>query len=249
MRLNSEKIRKYLRFPVDIHLYESVGSTNDEAKRRAETDGGVCLYAAQRQTRGRGRRGRSFYSPKNTGLYMTLAFPLSDHKTGVQRITCAAAVAVCEAVEALSDKKPQIKWVNDIFLHNKKVAGILTELLTDSKNQPRSVIVGIGLNLNTVDFPQELADKAGNLGELEVNALCGTIANNLVDIYRDLGNNSIIEKYKQRSNCIDRTVTYFKNGTAHTARAVDIDRDGGLVVEEKGETITLDSGEISVKLS
>ena len=248
MKLKSEKIRKYLHFSAEIHLYDNIDSTNDEAKRRSKTDGGVCLYASQYQTKGRGRRGRSFYSPKDTGLYMTLSLPLAVSAASVQKITCAAAVAVCEAVEALSSQNPQIKWVNDIILYGKKVGGILTELLTDDKNQPYSVIVGIGLNLNTAVFPGEFADRAGNLGDIEVNALCGSIANNLIYMYRDLSNNSILEKYKQRSNCLGKIVAYDKEGIPHTARAVDIDADGGLVVEENGFISTLHSGEISVNL-
>ncbi|WP_407385664.1 biotin--[acetyl-CoA-carboxylase] ligase [Ruminococcus sp.] len=249
MSLNAEKIRESLHTPVTVRLYDSIDSTNNEAKRRAETDSGVCLYATQHQTAGRGRRGHSFYSPKDTGLYMTLTLPLTALAPSVQRITCAAAVAVCEAVEALSGQRPQIKWVNDIYLSGKKAAGILTELLTDSKNQPRSVIVGIGLNLNTKDFPEEFAQNAGNLGAIEVNALCGTIADRLMRMVRDLNHHSVIEKYKQRSNCIGRLVTYQRDGAARTARAVDIDEDGGLVVEENGIPLTLNSGEISVRLT
>lgn len=248
MKLNAEKIRKNLRTPITVHLYDSVDSTNDEAKRRADADKGIHLYAAARQTAGRGRRGHRFYSPKDTGLYMTLSLPLSDSQEGVQKITCAAAVAVCEAVMSLSELQPQIKWVNDIFVGGKKAAGILTELVTDSKNQPVAVIVGVGLNLNTTDFPEEFAEKAGNLGDLDVSALCGRIAENLIGLYRHLNDNSVIEKYKRFNLCIGRTVTYEKDGAVHIAEAVDIADDGGLVVEENGTRSVLSSGEISVKL-
>lgn len=246
MKLKSEIILQFIGSPIAVHLYDSVDSTNDEAKRRA--DSGICLYATQHQTAGRGRRGNSFYSPKDTGLYMTLSLPLSGTPSSVQKITCAAAVAVCEAAEALSGKQPQIKWVNDILLDGKKAAGILTELLTDSKNQPRAVIIGIGLNLTTNEFPEEFAKTAGNLGEIEPNALCGTIADRLIDLVHHLEDNSIIEKYKQRNICIGKTVTYGKDGRVHTAQAVDIDADGGLVVEENGTRSTLRSGEISIVL-
>ena len=247
MRLQAEKIKKNLRFPVAVHLYDSIDSTNDEAKRR-HTPGGYHLYAAQHQTAGRGRRGHSFYSPKDTGLYMTLALPFSGCPAGIQKITCAAAVAVCEAVEALAPLHPQIKWVNDIVLDGKKTAGILTELLLDEKNQPVSVIVGIGLNLCTTQFPGEFADKAGNLGELEPNALCGMITENLITLFGSLDDNSIIEKYKLRNNCIGREVSFTLCDGVHTAKAVDIAEDGGLIVEENGKRITLNSGEISVKM-
>lgn len=247
MRLDRKKILQHIGSPVTIRLYDSVDSTNNEAKRRADIDCGICLYAASEQSAGRGRRGHSFYSPKDTGLYMTLSLPLSA-ETSIQKITCAAAVAVCEAILSLSDIKPLIKWVNDIYVGGKKAAGILTELITDSKNQPRAVIVGIGLNLNTRDFPAEFADNAGNLGDIDENALCGTIADNLITIVGQLDDNSIIEKYKALNLCIGREVRFTKDGVEHTAEAVDIAFDGGLIAEENGARLTLNSGEISVQL-
>lgn len=246
MKLNREKIRKHLNTPADILLYDSIDSTNDEAKRRFVDGSGIRLYAAAQQTAGRGRRGHSFYSPKDTGLYMTLSLPLSSAGASVQKITCAAAVAVCDAVAALSDLRPVIKWVNDVYVDGKKAAGILTELITDNENQPRAVIVGIGLNLCTERFPDEFAQNAGNLGELDVNALCGTIAANLIKVCHHLDDNSLSEKYKGLNFCIGRTVRYTRNGNIHTATAVDIDDDGGLIVEESGVRATLNSGEISI---
>ncbi len=248
MPLSQPKIEQYLSFPVTVRTYDSIDSTNNEAKRRADADRGLTLYATTWQTAGRGRRGHDFYSPRDTGLYMTLSLPLRGSTASVQKITCAAAVAVCEAVEALSDHRPQIKWVNDIFVGGRKVAGILTELVTNNANQPEAVIVGIGLNLKTECFPVEFAATAGNLGDIEPEKLCAAVTDRLVTAYGNLDNNSIIEKYKARNLCIGRTVTYSVNGTLHTADAVDIAPDGGLVVRESGTLITLNSGEISVKL-
>lgn len=245
MKLSAKKITEIV--PIPVHLYDSIDSTNNEAKRRAGTDKGVCLYAATRQTAGRGRRGHSFYSP-DTGLYMTLSLPLTDTPAAVQSVTCAAAVAVCEAISELSDRRPQIKWVNDILVGGKKVAGILTELLTDSRNQPRAVIVGIGLNLKTKDFPEEFADRAGSLGEIDPDILCGTIAEKLIRLYNALDDNSVIKKYKRFNLCIGRTVSYVRDGCEHTAKAVDIAPDGSLIIEENGSKKSLHSGEISIHL-
>lgn len=244
MKLDPKTIRAYCSGPVTIRLYESIDSTNNEAKRRA--DPGVCLYATTHQTAGRGRRGHSFYSPKDTGLYMTLSLPLSSSPASVQKLTCAAAAAVCEAVSTLSDIDPRIKWVNDIYVDGKKAAGILTELISDDSNVPRAVIIGIGMNLCTEHFPDDFAANAGNLGEIEVNALCGTITKKLIECCRHLNDNSIIEKYKERNFCIGRTVRYTQGGISHVATAVDIADDGGLIVEENGTLTTLNSGEISI---
>lgn len=248
MPLSEEKIRKNLKNPVSLHLYGSIDSTNTEARRRADTDRGFHLYAAAHQTAGRGRRGHSFYSPDDTGLYMTLSLPFRDSFAEIQFITCAAAVAVCEAVESLSGRNPQIKWVNDIFLSGKKVAGILAELICDRDNTPSSVIVGIGVNLRTEDFPSDIADTAGSIGDIESEKLCADIVDRLIDYYNDLSDNSLLEKYKARSLCLGRDVTFVLRGKRITAPAVDIDSGGGLVVDIDGERVSLNSGEISVSI-
>ena len=247
MRISEEKIKENLRFPVSVRAYESIDSTNSEAKRRAGLDGDICLYAAAHQSAGRGRRGHSFYSPMGAGLYMTLSLPASKDSADIQLMTCAAAVACCEAIAKLSDKRPMIKWVNDIIIDEKKTAGILTELASDEKNQPTAVVIGIGLNLTTEDFPEEFADKAGVLGDIDPNMLCAEITNSLCGYYEALPERGFMEKYRALSLCIGRTVSFMKDGKEHTAEAVDIALDGGLVVEEKGIISTLFSGEISVK--
>lgn len=247
MALNSKKIFLKLKTNAAVHLYDSIDSTNNEAKRNAETDSGVCLYAASHQTAGRGRRGHDFYSPKNTGLYMTLSLPCSA-PADVQLLTCAAAVAVCDSVEALTPQKPQIKWVNDIFIGGRKVAGILTELVSDSTNRPLKVIVGIGINLKTEDFPDEIASTAGNLGDIDPEALCATVTDKLVGLYGRLGDPAVIDRYRRYSLVLGKTVRYTKDNVRHAAIAVDIADDGGLIVEENGSRSVLSSGEISVSL-
>ena len=248
MPLSQEKILKNLNNPVSLHIYDSIDSTNTEARRRADIDRGVHLYAAAHQTAGRGRRGHSFYSPEDTGLYMTLSLPFRDSFGDIQFITCAAAVAVCEAVETLSDKNPKIKWVNDIFISGKKVAGILAELIGDRDNKPTSIIIGIGINLNTENFPSDIADIAGSIGDIAPELLCADITDRLIDYYNDLSDNSLLEKYKTRSLCLGRDVTFVLDGKKMTATAVDIDCGGGLVVDIDGERVTLNSGEISVSI-
>lgn len=244
MLLQNETIRAHLTSPVALHLYDSIDSTNNEAKRQALTDG-AHLYASTHQTAGRGRRGHDFYSPKDTGLYMTLSLPVDRVEADIQKLTCIAAVAVCEAITSLSPEKPLIKWVNDVYIDGKKVAGILTELLTDEHNRPTAAIVGIGLNLTTAHFPEAFAKTAGAIGDIEPNALCAAIVNRLVALSHRK-DNSFIEIYKTLNYCLGRTVTYVKDGVTHSAKAVDIADDGGLVVEENSVCTTLNSGEISI---
>ncbi|MBR1533348.1 MAG: biotin--[Ruminococcus sp.] len=266
MAIKSKKIEKFLKKSVSVRVYDAIDSTNNEAKRRLETDRGeITLYVTDCQTAGRGRRGHDFYSPKGSGLYFTLALPLSAEPADVQVITCAAAVAACEGIEAVSGRHPQIKWVNDVLIGGKKVAGILTELVTDGQNQPASVIIGIGINLTTAHFPAEFAAKAGSVGKVDPNRLCAEVVNRLIWMYNainysdlELKNsnnsliesnysfNSILEKYKQLNLCIGITVQYTDNDGVHTATAVDIAPDGSRVVEDSGIRKQLHSGEISI---
>ncbi len=248
MALSKEKIIYKLKNKAAVHVYGSIDSTNNEAKRRADTDSGIHIYASAHQTAGRGRRGHDFYSPDGTGLYMTLSLPVKG-LADIQHITCAAAVAVCEAIEELSDVEPRIKWVNDIFVNGRKAVGILTELYSKEGNTPSAVIVGIGLNLKTESFPDEIAATAGNIGDIEPESLCARISDRLIEYYGDLGDNSIIEKYTKRNLCIGKEVSFIKDGKEMTATAVGIDSAGGLIVENKGERMTLNSGEISVKIN
>lgn len=246
MPLNRDKIEKNLTKPVTVHLFSSVDSTNNEAKRRAQTDEGAVLYAADSQTAGRGRRGHSFYSPP-TGLYMTLSMPISGSVADVQRLTCAAAVAVCEALSARGCPSPAIKWVNDIFTGGKKAAGILAELVTDACNRPLRVIIGVGVNLTTTDFPAEFAARAGGVGDLDPSLLCADIADRLIGFCEKPDDPTMMDRYRALSLVLGQAIAYTDRDGEHTATARDIAPDGSLIVEENGSLKTLSSGEISVK--
>ena len=247
MPLNSETIKKSLKNDIPVRTFAVIDSTNSEAKRRAGTDSGYVLYAADSQTSGRGRRGHSFYSPQG-GLYMTLSLPLHGSPESVQRLTCASAVAVCEAINAQTGLSPAVKWVNDIYVSGRKVAGILAELVTDADNTPVSVIVGIGVNLTTADFPAEFAGRAGTIGDADPSLLCAAITDNLIERYESLSDNSFLEKYISLSLVIGERISYTDASGTHTAKAVTIAPDGSLVIEENGITKHLSSGEVSIIL-
>lgn len=244
MALNPEKIQKNCSYPLTIRTYSCVGSTNDEAKQHALDDSGIVLYAAERQTAGRGRRGHSFYSPP-TGLYMTLSMPVGAI-ADVQLITCAAAVAVCDAISALSDLEPSVKWVNDIYVGGKKVAGILAELILDGGNRPLRVIVGIGVNLTTADFPADCAATAGSIGELDASLLCAAVSDHLIRLCGD-GGHHYMERYRELNFCIGQKIAYTDREGEHLAEAVGIGDDGSLIVSENGVIHSLSSGEISIR--
>ncbi len=222
--------------------FESVDSTSTYAKNNVSQLFLPALITADEQTAGRGRRGNSFFSPKGTGLYMTLLIPAPEN---CELITPLAAVAVCKVLESRGVKL-KIKWVNDLFLNNKKVCGILTELYI--KNENKYVSIGIGINLTTVSFPKELVC-AGSI-ELDCvkTELAEEIAESILMLIDKQDNKIIIDEYRKRLFIIGKEITYKNNNAEYSAVAVDINESCNLIVKHSnGETDVLSSGEISIK--
>lgn len=253
--LSAEGIRQYLEGEakeLPVFYYKEIDSTNDEAKRRlAGGLRGCALIVTSRQTAGRGRNGHSFYSPE-TGAYMTLILHPEGTLADTVCITAAAAVAVVRAVETLTGRKLQIKWVNDILLDGKKMAGILTEAVTGfEERRAESVIVGIGLNIQPTDFPAEIAGAAAALGPTGVtrNQIVARIAGELTALSQHLPERTFLAEYRAHSSVLGKKILYYLNGERHPATAAGIDRNGGLIVETPdGRRVVLQSGEISVRL-
>lgn len=246
---------RYRELPV--YLYREIDSTNNQAKRLiAEGLHRTALVVAETQTAGRGRRGRSFYSPEKTGIYMTMVIHPQMELHNAVTITTAASVAVVRALKSLCGVFPQIKWVNDIYLNGKKMGGILTEAVTDLESGTiQSILIGIGLNVRTTRFPKEIADIAVSLHSegtgkcVNRNRLIAVIASHLLDMVAEMGDTSYMEEYRSHSLVLGRTITYTQNGQTYEAQAVDIDDTGGLVVSHpNGETVVLRSGDITVRL-
>ena len=237
---------------VQLYFYDSIDSTNTQAKRLlAEGLQGNALLAANEQTAGRGRQGRSFYSPKNTGIYYSYVFHPQKTLADAVFITTAAAVSVVRAIERVSTLKPQIKWVNDVYLGGKKVCGILTEAVSDFESGAlESVIVGIGINVNTASFPAELRDKAAGLGDASITraALLNAAVEELIKVAQDLENPAIMEDYRRHSAVIGKEISFIQNGVTTKATAVEIDDKGALVVKTQQGLTTLSSGEITLRL-
>lgn len=231
---------------IDIAVFDTLDSTNSEAKRRCGDAKKPILIIAKGQTNGRGRMGREFYSPTDTGLYMSLMYtPEYGFKDSVT-VTSAAAVAVVRAIEALTDRKPLIKWVNDVYTDSKKVCGILTEAVTGLKTY---IIVGIGINLTTEEFPDDLSQKATSLmSKVDINVLAARVTDELLTLISELPERTFLREYREKSAVIGRTVEFSEGGITLMGKAVDIDNDGGLIVETESGTKTLSTGEISVKI-
>ncbi len=236
---------------IKINILSETSSTNNDAKRLiSEGLSGYTLVVADKQTLGRGRMGRSFFSPEG-GIYMSLAFGVDGGNiSNALRLTASAAVAVCLAVEKLCGEKPQIKWVNDVFIDGKKICGILTEGISDFETgRISSVIIGIGLNCGNAKIPDELSEIVGVINRNGVPRckFIGEIVSNLIDFIE--GKVEFIEDYRDRSLVLGKKISYTKNGIERLATAEHVDYDGGLIVRhDDGSTLLLSTGEISVRV-
>lgn len=247
---SQESIQSKLKSNAQVLYYPCVDSTNNVCKKLlAQGKEGVFLVVSDQQTAGRGRQGKTFVSPANSGIYFSLVLrPNTSFKNAVTATT-AASVAVCRTIERLTDKKPQIKWVNDVYLDGKKICGILTEAITNFEDGTvDSVIVGIGINLKEGAFPEELKDIAGVLNaDVNKNQLVAGVVDELIEI--NTGDyEKFIDYYRTHSMVIGKKIRIIKAGEETFATAVSIDRQGGLEVElENGERTVLRSGEISIR--
>lgn len=241
-----------------IHTFKTIDSTNNEARKLSSKDSikqGIVL--SEEQTNGRGRLGKSFYSPSQTGIYMSFYLKPNLDMADATLVTTATAVAVCLAIEKLTAKKPQIKWVNDIYLDNTKICGILTEAVSDFESgKVETLIVGIGLNVKepSAGFPTELDTIAGFLAssaekvEFDRNLLIAEIANQFYTIYQTIEERSFLEEYKKRCFVLGKKITFKEHQEQFEAVPIDIDPQGGLVIQmANGQKRTLSYGEIIMK--
>ena len=228
-----------------VNCLQRVDSTNNYAK-ASKTDKELLIVAAQVQTMGRGRLGRSFFSPES-GIYFSLLVKIPALYQSVPFITTGAAVAVCRVLREISGKDARIKWVNDIYLDNKKICGILSEIADENH-----AVVGVGINFYNSDFPLELKGIADSLFDKESpvskNMVIGKIADEFMKILHNLPHVSFLNDYKKLSMVIGEDIIYTKNGESFEGKAIDIDSFGGLIVLTEGEKVTLNTGEITLRL-
>lgn len=240
----------------ELILLSETDSTNNVLKdlaTKGASHGTVVI--ADYQTLGRGRQGRSFFSPRGTGIYMSILLRPDLELQKSVRITSMAAVAVARAIRKLTGLEAKIKWVNDIFIHNKKVCGILTEASPDTvRNTLNYAVLGIGINVGPVTFPEELqtiATSIQNECSLPVtrNALIAQILSELAASCHTLQDGSFLEESKQYSILLGKEIDILgENGKRTRAKAVDLDSYGHLIVEINGKKELLHSGEVSVRL-
>lgn len=266
---------------ITVEFFDSIDSTNNELKRQAAsvaairdahgnlTDAGRRLHkkaaVSAEQTAGRGRLGRSFFSGRENGVFMSLLFSPKNGVSDPAKMTANAAVAVCRALSALYGIEAQIKWVNDVFLNGKKICGILTEgVLNLETGLIDAAIVGIGINIRAPEkIPDDIRAVAGFLEDsldgrtVDKNRLVAAVLSELAALYdaEDADDAAEAQKclaeYRARSLLTGVTVQVLPvigdEKTAYTARVVGIADDLALVVESAdGERRHLKCGEVSL---
>lgn len=251
-------IRELARGAVRIREYSRLESTNTLAKELAAFgEPGGLIITAREQSGGRGRRGRSFFSPEGTGLYLSLLWrpePMTLSADSALFLTPAAACAVSTALKSSFCIDTGIKWVNDILYMGKKLCGILVETGTSSGFIDYAV-VGVGLNLfyPKDGFPPELSNTAAALFEgfdcEKRDKALFSLADSLIDWLEPLDPERILPEYIKRSVLIGRRITVHRPGGSVPAHAVGIDKRARLeVLYDDGQREALDSGEVSVRL-
>lgn len=238
-----------------IELHDEIDSTNIRAKElamRGAPHGTTVL--ARRQSAGRGRFSRNFYSPEGSGVYISFVLRPTLPADRAVLITSMAAVAVARAMERVADVDAKIKWVNDVYLGEKKACGILCEAGMDFESgQLQYVVAGIGVNVGPMEFPEELANVATSISNACGQAVgrshfCAELINEMNALYPQLESGAFMEESRARSNVIGREIDVLRGGERYPATAVDIDDAGSLIVRTpEGRVETLRSGEISVR--
>ncbi len=234
----------------EVITCNSVGSTNDIVKRLAR-EGTVVL--ADHQTQGKGRSGRTWYSEKNVGVYLSTFLKPSLPPEQMAQVTLVAGVALVQAVNEFSQVRAYLKWPNDILLNGKKVAGILTE--NYQENTHSGVILGIGINVNHARFPVPLQPIATSMamenGEIfERLPLITFLLNHLDQEYRSFLNEGLsatVDQWNQNSDMFGRHISLTQGTQTFFGTAMKLDEEGHLVIlMDNGEEIAFDSGEVTL---
>ena len=239
-----------------LYWFAQIDSTNVKAKDLAQAGAPQgTLVIAGSQSAGKGRMGRSFSSPEGMGLYFSLILRPNCRPEQLMHLTCAVAVAACDAVEDLTGIRPGIKWINDLVLGKKKLGGILTELGIDPVTGLVSyAIVGIGINcLQSIsDFPQELQPIATSLAlsgrPISPAAMAGALATALWKLELMEAKTQIMARYKENCVTLGKDIQLHRADQIRYGKALDLDENGCLVVElADGTRETVGSGEASIR--
>lgn len=241
----------------ELLYFQEIESTNTELKRLAREGApeGTALIA-QRQTGGRGRMGRSFQSEEG-GVYLSLLLRPGCSPKDLMHLTCAVAVAMCDAVEDTCGLRPGIKWTNDLVYGKWKLGGILTELGFDAQGNVSWCVLGVGINCtqSQEDFLPELRDMVASLSMVtEKYVSPSLLAAKMLERLREMslvlltGREHIMERYRENCVTLGKEISLLRSDTVRYGKAVGITKSGALVVQfSDGHREAVDSGEVSVR--
>ena len=243
--------------PNGLFLFDTTPSTNDEIVKLADKgapEGTLAIGA--KQTMGQGRSGRSFFSPDGGNLYMSFLLRPSRY-VKMELITPAAAVATVRGIKRVTGIDTEIKWVNDIYLGNKKISGMIAKAYNIEDKNRMYVVMGIGINVHMTDeaVPDDIP-AYGTLLEHKITAgetdiiprLAAAIYSEYMKIYTDIENPDFMDEYRQYSNVIGKNVTYLSGGEERKVKVLTIDDDGAIVVDDNGLETSYRDGEIRIQL-
>ena len=237
---------------VSLVSFDVTDSTNTRAKAYAAdaADLGPVLFVAREQSAGRGRLGRNFVSRLDGGIYMTLLYFVGRDIADAVTVTTAAAVAAAHAIESIAGEKVGIKWVNDIYNDQGKVAGILVESL--SVKNGYAVAVGIGINVGVAEFPPEICGVASSLRPLDADKkadIAMSICKGILDHAACPRNREYMSQYRKLFILQGKAVDIYVSGEWRLRGTVDgVDDDGGLIISHGGTKTVFSSGEITVRV-
>lgn len=248
---------KYLKTPKKIEYFEEITSTNSVLKERAQkNDSENTVLISEFQTAGRGRLGKTFFSPKGCGIYLSYLIRPNIAATDATFITVAAAVALKRAFSDVLNIETQIKWVNDIYYQDKKLCGILTEAGYTRDGKIDYAVLGVGINVKNPprDYPEEFAYKTTNIERISgiinddvKSKLVASFLNNFDDIFADK-TKAYIKEYKEASCIIGKEIEILSGEHKGKANAIDIDENANLVVSlPDGRKVSLSTGDVSIR--
>ena len=249
--LNIQEIQKNLKYKHNIEIFDSIDSTNKHLKSKINEKNYGTIVISNEQTNGYGKSNREFLSNKDIGIYMSILINPNCLIEESLKITILTSVAVLSAIKSVCNLDVKLKWVNDIILNDLKVGGILCESQINLNiNIIDNMIVGIGINVKEFDFPPSLKNIATSIEnntniKISRNELISEIIN-FFDLYF-IDNKNYLDLYKENSYVLGKDITVIQNDRQFFAKAIDIEDNGTLIVQEQEKIIKLISSDISIR--
>ena len=249
--LNIQEIQKNLKYKHNIEIFDSIDSTNKYLKLKINEKNYGTIVISNEQTNGYGKSNREFLSNKDIGIYMSILINPNCLIEESLKITILTSVAILSAIKSVCNLDVKLKWVNDIILNDLKVGGILCESQINlNTNIIDNMIVGIGINVKEFEFPPSLKNIATSIEnntniKVSRNALISEIIN-FFDLYF-IEKANYIDLYKENSYVLGKDIKVIQNDRQFFAKAIDIDDNGSLIVQEQEKIIKLISSDISIR--